>query len=290
MNDQTGGTLYIVPTPIGNLEDITLRALRILREVGTIACEDTRVTANLLRHFEVPQKRLISYFAGNERERVAQLIAIMRGGDDVALVSDAGTPGISDPGARLVTAAIEAGIRIVPLPGPTAAIPAVVASGLPTDAVLFEGFLPHKKGRQTMLRRLADVPSTFVLYESPHRIVKALNELVEHMGASRRACVAREITKLYEEISRGTLAELAADYGRRASIKGEFVVVVEGRKKGRAEGGGRRDEPEEDVEGLDDRSAGGGDEIEVDERGDDDARAKSTGDRRTGQATPDTGT
>jgi 16S rRNA (cytidine1402-2'-O)-methyltransferase len=244
MSESTSGTLYIVPTPIGNLEDITLRALRILREVGTIACEDTRVTSNLLRHFEVPQKRLISYFAGNERERLAQLIGILRGGDDIALVSDAGTPGISDPGARLVVAAIEHDIRIVPLPGPTAVIPAVVASGLPTDAVLFEGFLPHKKGRQTMLRRLAEVPSTFVLYESPHRIVKALNELAEHCGADRRACVARELSKLFEEITRGTLAELAANYGARASIKGEFVVVVQGapQKSGRRRDSGVEEE------------------------------------------------
>lgn len=239
-NETKGGTLYIVPTPIGNLEDITLRALRTLREVGTIACEDTRVTANLLRHFEVPQKRLISYFAGNERERLAQLISILRGGDDIALVSDAGTPGISDPGARLVSAAIDAGIRIVPLPGPTAAIAAVVASGLPTDAVLFEGFLPHKKGRQTMIRRLASVSATVVLYESPHRIVKALNELAEHFGPTRRACVARELTKFYEEVTRGTLEELAADYASRASIKGELVVVIEGAEPNKEESGRAR--------------------------------------------------
>jgi 16S rRNA (cytidine1402-2'-O)-methyltransferase len=197
------------------------------------------VTANLLRHFEVPQKRLISYFAGNERERVAQLVAILSAGDDIALVSDAGTPGISDPGARLVSAAIDAGIAIVPLPGPTAAMAAVVASGLPTDSILFEGFLPHKKGRQTMLRSLAEVESTIVLYESPHRIVKALRELSEHLGASRRACVAREITKLFEEISRGTLAELLADYERRSSIKGEFVVVIEGWRGKRMKENGR---------------------------------------------------
>jgi 16S rRNA (cytidine1402-2'-O)-methyltransferase len=230
MADSDSGTLYIVPTPIGNLEDITLRALRILRETATIACEDTRVTANLLRHYELPQKRLISYFAGNERERVAQLIAILGSGESIALVSDAGTPGISDPGARLVSAAIDAGITVVPLPGPTAAIAAVVASGLPTDAILFEGFLPHKKGRQTMLRRLAEVEATVVLYESPHRIVKALREMVEHFGASRRACVARELTKMFEEISRGTLGELAELYAARASVKGEIVVVVEGRR------------------------------------------------------------
>lgn len=231
MSDTSTGKLYIVPTPIGNLEDITLRAVRVLREVGTIACEDTRVTASLLRHLDLPQKRLISYFAGNERERVAQIIALLSEGSDVALVSDAGTPAISDPGARLVSAAIDAGITIIPLPGPTAAIAAVVASGLPTDSILFEGFLPHKKGRQTMLRRLADVDATIVLYESPHRIVKALNELAEHLGADRRACVAREITKMYEEINRGTLGELAANYAARSSIKGEFVVVISGKEQ-----------------------------------------------------------
>ena len=231
MNEAAAGILYIVPTPIGNLEDITLRAIRILREVGTIACEDTRVTANLLRHLDIPKARLISYFAGNERERVAQLVGILSNGEDVALVSDAGTPAISDPGTRLVSAAIDAGIRVVPLPGPTAAMAAVVASGLPTDSILFEGFLPHKKGRQTMLRRLADVDATIVLYESPHRIVKALNELAEHLGGDRRAAVAREITKMYEEITRGTLEELAANYAARASIKGEFVVVISKKDK-----------------------------------------------------------
>lgn len=224
------GTLYIVPTPIGNLEDITMRALRILREIAVIACEDTRVAGMLLRHYELPRKRLISYFSGNEASRSGSIVAILEGGQDVALVSDAGTPGISDPGARLIASAIGAGLRVVPLPGATAMVPALVASGLPTDSVLFEGFLPHKKGRQTMLQRLAGVESTIVLYESPHRIVKALAELASHLGADRPAVLCRELTKLHEEINRGTLAELHADYAGRTSIKGEFVIVVGGRE------------------------------------------------------------
>lgn len=246
------GKLYIVPTPIGNLEDITLRALRVLRETPTIACEDTRVTAHLLRHFEIPHKRLISYFAGNEASRVGQIIALLHSGEDVALVSDAGTPGISDPGTRLIASAIAAGITIVPLPGPTALITAVTASGLPTDSLLFEGFLPHKKGRQTALRRLVEEERTMVLYESPHRIVKTLKELSEHLGGDRPASLGRELTKMYEEINRGTLSELHALYAGRSSIKGEFVVVIGGKprvrreREGREEPGGMSFDPEED--------------------------------------------
>ena len=246
MSGSTPGTLYIVPTPIGNLEDITLRALRVLREASTIACEDTRVTANLLRHFEIPHKRLISYFAGNEAARVGGIIATLEGGEDVALVSDAGTPGISDPGTRLVAAAIAAGITVVPLPGPTALVAAVTASGLPTDAILFEGFLPHKKGRQTALRKLAAEERTVVLYESPHRIVKTLRELAEHLGDDRRAVVCRELTKMHEEINRATLAELRDDYAGRPSIRGEFVVVIDGGEKGGGRGARRNAEEEED--------------------------------------------
>lgn len=228
MTGEGQGTLYIVPTPIGNLEDITMRALRVLREVETIACEDTRVTGMLLRHYDLPRKKLISYFAGNERERINGLLKILESGEDLALVSDAGTPGISDPGARLVFAAIEAGITIDPLPGATALIPALVASGLPTDSVLFEGFLPHKKGRQTKLRELAPEPRTIVLYESPHRIVKALGELVEYFGADRRIALCREITKLHQEINRGTVSEILGLYSARPVIRGEFVLVIAG--------------------------------------------------------------
>ncbi len=235
MTGETAGKLYIVPTPIGNLEDITLRALRVLRQTGTIACEDTRVTAHLLRHFEIPHKRLLSYFTGNEAARAGQIIAVLNAGEDVALVSDAGTPGISDPGTRLIASAIAAGITIVPLPGPTALVTAVTASGLPTDSLVFDGFLPHKKGRQTALRRLVEEERTIVLYESPHRIVKTLRELAEHLGADRPATLCRELTKMYEEINRGTLAELHALYAGRASIKGEFVVVVGGKGRSRKE-------------------------------------------------------
>ncbi len=258
MNDRQPGTLYVVPTPIGNLEDITLRALRVLREVPTIACEDTRVTSFLLKHFEIPQKRLISYFAGNEAARVEGILNLLRQGEDVALVSDAGTPGISDPGARLVSAAVAEQIPVVPLPGPTAAMAAVVVSGLPTDAILFEGFLPHKKGRQTKIRELAEEPRTIILYESPHRIVKTLRELAEGFGQERPAVICRELTKLHEEINRGTLGELRDEYAGRSSIRGEFVVVVGGRRKsrdrsdrkgyGRDGGGGEPGEGEDEEE------------------------------------------
>ncbi|HVZ40279.1 MAG TPA: 16S rRNA (cytidine(1402)-2'-O)-methyltransferase [Candidatus Kapabacteria bacterium] len=228
MSQQTSGTLYIVPTPIGNLEDITLRALRILKEVDTIACEDTRVTSNLLRHFELPHKRLISYFSGNEAGRVPQVVAMLQSGTDVALVSDAGTPGVSDPGTRLIAAAIAAGVTVVPLPGASALVVALTASGLPTDSFIFAGFLPHKKGRQTALRGLAEEERTIILYESPHRIVKTLGELAEHLGAGRQAVVCRELTKMYEEISRGTLEELYQAYAARAAVKGEIVLVIHG--------------------------------------------------------------
>lgn len=224
-------TLYIIPTPIGNLEDITLRALRTLREVPIVACEDTRVTGMLLKHYGIEGKRLVSCYSGNEQGRIPSLIEMLRVGQDVALVSDAGTPGISDPGVRLISAAIDAGITVVPLPGPSAAITAVVAAGLPTDSILFEGFLPHKKGRQTMLRRLAESESTTVLYESPYRVVKTLRELAEHCGNHRRAAVCRELTKMFEEINRGTLQQLYQEYAGRGSIKGEFVLVIEGKQK-----------------------------------------------------------
>lgn len=222
------GTLYLVPTPIGNLEDITVRGLRILREVETIACEDTRVAASLLRHYDLPPKRLISNFAGNEGERAGQIVDILRTGRDVALVSDAGTPGISDPGTRLVAMALSVGIRIEPLPGATAFVPALAASGLPTHAFVFEGFLPHKKGRQTAIRRLSAEERTLILYESPHRIVRTLTELADVFGPDRRAVCCRELTKRYEEIVRGSLGTLRDLFSARASIKGEFVLVIDG--------------------------------------------------------------
>ena len=219
--------LVLVPTPVGNLDDITLRALSALKGADVVACEDTRTTGKLFQHFGIDTPRL-SFHIHNEHGRVGQLVERMQAGETVALVSDAGTPGISDPGFLLVRAAAEAGVRVEVLPGPTAFVPALVASGLPTDRFVFEGFLPHKKGRQTRLIALAGEPRTVVLYESPHRLVKLLGQLAEHCGPDRPAAVAREISKLHEETRRGTLAELAAHYGAQAKVRGEIVVVLGG--------------------------------------------------------------
>ena len=219
--------LVLVPTPVGNLDDITLRALSALKGADVVACEDTRTTGKLFQHFGIDTPRL-SFHIHNEHGRVGQLVERMQAGETVALVSDAGTPGISDPGFLLVRAAAEAGLRVEVLPGPTAFVPALVASGLPTDRFVFEGFLPHKKGRQTRLAALAAETRTVVLYESPHRLVKLLGQLAEHCGPDRPAAVAREISKLHEETRRGTLAELAAHYGAQAKVRGEIVVVLGG--------------------------------------------------------------
>jgi len=242
------GRLVVVPTPIGNLEDITLRALRSLREADVVACEDTRVTGHLLRHFDIVAPKLVSYFAGNESGRAEQIVGMLREGLTVALVSDAGTPGVNDPGTRLVARAIEEGFPVDALPGPTAFVPALVASGLPTDAFVYEGFLPQKKGRQTRLRLLADESRTIILYESPHRIVRTLRDLRETLGGERRAAVVRELTKMFEEIVRGTLDDLSLDFASRSSIKGEFVVVVAGRSRrsGNTAGRGNGDEAMEE--------------------------------------------
>ena len=219
--------LVLVPTPVGNLDDITLRALQTLKDADVVACEDTRTTGKLFQHFGIDTPRL-SFHIHNEHGRVRQLVERMEAGETVALVSDAGTPGISDPGFLLVRAAAEAGVRVEVLPGPTAFVPALVASGLPTDRFVFEGFLPHKKGRQTRLIALAEESRTIVLYESPHRLVKLLGQLAEHCGPERPAAVAREISKLHEETRRGTLTELAEHYGAQAKVRGEIVVVVGG--------------------------------------------------------------
>ena len=219
--------LVLVPTPVGNLDDITLRALTVLKEADVVACEDTRTTGKLFQHFGIDTPRL-SFHIHNEHGRVGQLVERMEAGETVALVSDAGTPGISDPGFLLVRAAAEAGVRVEVLPGPTAFVPALVASGLPTDRFVFEGFLPHKKGRQTRLIALAGETRTVVIYESPHRLVKLLGQLAEHCGPDRPAAVAREISKLHEETRRGSLAELAAHYGAQAKVRGEIVVVLGG--------------------------------------------------------------
>ena len=219
--------LYLIPTPIGNREDITQRALRLLAEVELILAEDTRTSRPLLQHYGI-QTPLRAYHAHNEHAIVEQVVSELKTGADYALITDAGTPGISDPGFLLVRACREAGIEVSCLPGPAAFVPALAASGIPCDRFHFEGFLPHKKGRQTRLLYLADLPNTFVLYESPHRIAKLLGQLEAHCGGERQACVAREISKLYEEITTATLTELKEDYAARGKVRGEIVVVVAG--------------------------------------------------------------
>lgn len=220
------GILYIVPTPVGNLEDITLRALRILREADVILAEDTRTTGVLLKHYDI-QARLVSHHKYNEHGTSAGVVERLKAGQTVALVSDAGTPGISDPGFFLVREAVAAGMEVQCLPGATAFVPALVASGLPDDRFCFEGFLPQKKGRQTRLLSLRDETRTMVFYESPYRLVKTLQQLAEVFGGERPAAVAREISKLHEETVRGTLEELAAHF-TETPPKGEIVVVVGG--------------------------------------------------------------
>lgn len=222
--------LYIVPTPIGNMEDITLRALRILQEVQLVLAEDTRVTKRLLSHHDIDTP-LRSFHAHNEHQVTENLIAQLNQGAQIALVSDAGTPGISDPGFLLARACHEAGITVSALPGATAFVPALVASGLPSDKFHFEGFLPHKKGRKTRLEYLASLPNTFILYESPHRLVKCLKQLAEHCGEDREACVARELSKVFEEIRTATLANLSLHFEKQTKVKGEIVVVVSGKRK-----------------------------------------------------------
>ena len=219
--------LTLVPTPIGNLEDVTMRALRVLREADVVACEDTRTTGVLLAHYGIETPRT-SFHVHNEHKRAPELVSRMQAGEHVALTSDAGTPGISDPGFLLVREAVGAGVRVEALPGPTAFVPALVASGLPCDRFVYEGFLPHKKGRQTRLRALADEPRTTVLYESPHRLVKLLGQLVGVCGGDRPAAVCREISKLHEEVARGPLSELEADFAARPKVRGEIAVVLGG--------------------------------------------------------------
>ena len=219
--------LYLVPTPIGNLEDITLRALRLLGDVDYVLAEDTRTTRRLLQHHQIVAD-LHAYHAHNEHATTQRWVDAMARGTTIALVSDAGTPAISDPGFLLVRACREQDIPVSALPGPTAFVPALVASGLPADRFYFEGFLPHKKGRQTRLTYLATLPHTFLLYESPHRLVKCLDQLIEHCGPERKACVARELSKLHEEITTTSLRELRDQYAERSKVKGEIVIVVAG--------------------------------------------------------------
>jgi 16S rRNA (cytidine1402-2'-O)-methyltransferase len=219
--------LYIVPTPIGNLEDITLRALRTLREVDIILAEDTRTTGILLHKYEISTP-LRAFHAHNEHGVTEGIVAQLAGGVRMALVSDAGTPGISDPGFLLIRACVAASVSVTCLPGATAFVPAVVSSGLPCDRFHYEGFLPHKKGRQTRLKYLATLQQTFILYESPHRLLRCLKELITHCGEHRPASVARELSKLHETLHRGSLAELANYFSDPAKIKGEIVLVVGG--------------------------------------------------------------
>lgn len=218
--------LYVVPTPIGNLEDITLRAINVLKEVDFILAEDTRTTSHLLRHLGI-EKPMHSHHKFNEHATVGRVAEAINSGHDVALVSDAGTPGISDPGFLLVRKCVEEGIEVVTLPGATALIPAVVQSGFPCDRFCFEGFLPQKKGRMKRLEELSTEPRTLVLYESPYRVVKCLEQLAETFGTERRVAVVREITKKFEETVRGTITE-ALEHFRAHEPKGEFVIVVEG--------------------------------------------------------------
>lgn len=218
--------LYLVPTPIGNLEDITLRAIRILNEVDTILAEDTRVTRVLLQHLQI-DKRILAHHQHNEHNAVQEIVRMLIEGNTIALVSDAGTPGISDPGFLLVRECIKQNIEIACLPGPTAFVPALVMSGLPCERFVFEGFLPQKKGRQTRLEQLKTETRTMVFYESPFRLVKTLEQLSAYLGTDREASVSRELTKFYEENKRGTLLELTG-YFKSKTVKGEIVIVVRG--------------------------------------------------------------
>lgn len=219
--------LYLVPTPIGNLEDITLRALRILREVDLVACEDTRTSGVLLSHYDIETPRT-SYHEHNETKKAPQLIDRMRSGQAIALISDAGSPGISDPGFYLVRECMRNDILVVPLPGPTAFVPALVASALPVDRFAFEGFLPPKKGRRTRLEELQSENRTMIFYESPYRLVRTLADLAGVFGGERPATVGRELTKKFEEIRRGTLADLHSYFGEQTKVRGELVIVVGG--------------------------------------------------------------
>ena len=221
--------IYLIPTPIGNLEDITLRAIRLLKKVDLILAEDTRVSIKLLKHFEIGTP-LQSFHMHNEHKKVEKVVEQLKNGKTVALISDAGTPGISDPGFLLVREALKEGVEVQCLPGPTALIPALVQSGIPCERFVFEGFLPPKKGRQTRLEQMAIETRTQVFYESPHKLLKTLEQLVTYFGADRSIAVVREISKLYESTFRGTAQE-GLDFFEVHPPKGEFVVVVEGVKK-----------------------------------------------------------
>ncbi len=222
------GKLFIVPTPIGNLKDMTLRAIEVLKDVELILAEDTRTSGKLLQHFSIDTP-MLSYHMHNEHKKLPELIQRLQAGETMGLISDAGTPSISDPGFLLSRACVENDIEIECLPGATAFVPALVMSGLPSDRFVFEGFLPPKKGRQSRIMQLSEEQRTIILYESPHKIVKTLSQVSEHFGTDRRASVSREISKLHEETVRGSLAEILEYFSNRA-VKGEFVLVIEGKK------------------------------------------------------------
>lgn len=221
-------SLYIVPTPIGNLADITLRALEVLKSVDLILAEDTRTSGFLLKHYTI-SKPLQSFHNFNEHKILASLIERMEKGEVMALVSDAGTPGISDPGFLIIRAALQANLKVECLPGPTAFVPALVKSGLPSDRFVFEGFLPQKKGRQTLFKQLAEEERTMIFYESPYRLVKTLEQFKEYLGADRKASVSRELTKMFEETVNGTIEEILTHFQAK-EVKGEIVIVVAGKE------------------------------------------------------------
>lgn len=216
--------LYIVPTPIGNLEDITLRALNVLKSADFILCEDTRTTKNLLKHYEI-DKRCVAYHIFNEHEQLNHFINQIKSSENVALVSDAGTPGISDPGFLLIRECIAQNIEVECLPGATALVPAIVQSGLPCSSFYFYGFLPHKKGKESLLKRVAEMEETVIFYESPHRLLKSLEKMAEIIGPDRKISISKELTKIYAYTFRGTIAE-AIEYFGQKEVKGEFVMII----------------------------------------------------------------
>lgn len=223
------GILYVVPTPVGNMEDMTLRAIKVLKEADFVLAEDTRTSGILLKHFDI-RNRLMSHHKFNEHGTSAGIVERLRAGATAALISDAGTPGISDPGFLLIREAVKAGIEVQCLPGATAMIPALVSSGLPCDRFCFEGFLPQKKGRKSRIKALAGEERTMVFYESPYRLLKLLEQLAEEFGNERRVCVCREISKIHEESVRGTISEVSAHF-KEHEPRGEFVVVVAGNNR-----------------------------------------------------------
>ena len=235
------GKLYLVPTPIGNLEDITLRALRILKEVDLILAEDTRTSSVLLKHYNIAT-RLSSHHKFNEHKTVEHIAELILAGNNIALISDAGTPSISDPGFLLTRTCLNMGVEVECLPGATAFVPALVNSGFPSDRFCFEGFLPQKKGRQKKLKELTDETRTMIFYESPYRLVKALEQFSEYFGSDRKVSVSRELSKLFEENFRGTIAEVLAHFQSK-TVKGEIVIVLEGKLEIKTKG--REEEDEE---------------------------------------------